>query len=90
MRTSLNNIKAIDDYLLNGMAPGDLLLFEANMILNDELVNDVAHQQSAYAMIRQYSRQRIKEEIMAVQETLTTAPQHVVFMQRIASMFKKQ
>lgn len=89
MRTSLNNIKTIDDYFLGCMAPDDRLLFEANMLLNSNLTNDVQHQQSAYAVIRLYSRQKIKAEIMAVQETLATEPQHQGFMQRIAKLFNK-
>jgi hypothetical protein len=89
MRTSLNNIKTIDDYLSGRMAPGDALLFEANILLNNDLINDIQHQQSSYAIIRQYSRQKIRAEIMAVQATLTIAPQHRGFMQRIANLFKK-
>ena len=89
MRTSLNNIKAIDDYLLGSMAPGDALLFEANRLLNIDLANDVEHQQNTYTLIRQYSRQSIKNEIVAVQQRLATAPQHRGFMQRVANLFKK-
>jgi hypothetical protein len=89
MRTSLNNIKAIDDYLLGRMGPGDALLFEANMLLNSDLTDDIQHQQNTYAIIRKYSRQNIKAEIMAVQATLATAPQHRGFMQGIANLFTK-
>jgi hypothetical protein len=89
MRTSLNNTKAIDDYLLGHLPPGDALLFEANMLLNSDLANDIEHQQNTYAIIRQYSRQKIKEEIVAVQQILTTAPKHQGFMQCIANLFRK-
>ncbi|MGY3213640.1 hypothetical protein [Mucilaginibacter sp. HD30] len=89
MRTSLNNIKAIDDYLFGSMAPGDRLLFEAKMLLNNELINDVQHQKNTHAIIRQYGRQSIKTEIKAVQHILATAPQHNNFMQRIVNLFKK-
>lgn len=89
MRTSLNNIKAIDDYLIGNMAPGDTLLFEAKMLLNGDLSRDVLHQQNTYSIIRQYGRQSIKAEIKAVQQTLATAPQHQRFMQRIVNLFKK-
>lgn len=89
MRTSLNNIKAIDDYLSGCMTPCDALLFEANLLLNSDLVNDIGHQQDTYAVIRQYSRQKIKEEIVAVQKILATAPQHRGFMQRITNLFKR-
>lgn len=89
MRTSLNNIKAIEDYLLDSMAPGDALLFEASMLLNSDLIDDIKYQQNTYSIIRQYSRQNIKAEIKNVQETLATTPQHRGFMQHIANFFKK-
>ena len=89
MRTSLNNIKAIEDYLLGNMAPCDALLFEANSLLDGELARSIQHQQNAYAIIRQYGRKSIRAEIMAVQQTLTIAPKHSGFMQRIANLFKK-
>jgi len=89
MRTPLNNIKAIDDYLLGRIAPGDALLLEVNILLNSDLADDIKHQQNTYTIIRQYSRQKIRAEIMAVQETLATKPQYRGFMQRIANLFKK-
>ena len=89
MRTSLNNIKAIDDYLLGDISPAEALLFEAKIILSSELREDVLHQQSTHSIIRQYGRQSIKAEIKAVQQTLVTAPQHQRFMQRIVNLFKK-
>jgi len=89
MRTSLNNIKTIEDYLLDYVSPDDALLFEANMILNSELADDVKHQQNTYAVIRQYGRRKIKAEIMAAQEKLRVAPEHQGLLQRIANLFKK-
>ena len=89
MRTSLNNIKTIDEYLFGSTPPGDRLLFEAKMLLNSDLADDVQHQKNTYAIVRQYGRQSIKAEIKAVQQTLATAPQHHNFMQRIVNLFKK-
>jgi hypothetical protein len=89
MRTSLNNIKTIDDYILGNMAPGDALLFQAKMLLSSDLSDDVCHQQNTYSIIRQYGRQSIRAEIVAVQQTLTTAPQHRGFMQRFKNLFSK-
>jgi len=89
MRTSLNKIKAIDDFLSGRMLPEDSLLFEANMLLDSDLVSDMRHQENTYAMIRQYGRKKIKEEIAAVQAKLAAAPQHQGFIKRIAQFFKK-
>ncbi len=88
MRTSLNNIKTIDDYLLGRMLPDDVRLFEANMLLNSDLSDDIKYQQNTYEIIREYSRQKIKTEIKAVQETLATAPEHQGFMRSIGNLFK--
>jgi anti-sigma-K factor RskA len=89
MRTSLNNIKAIDDYLLGNMTAGDALIFEANMLLNSDLTHDVQHQQCTYAVIRQYGRRNIKAEIKAVEKRLTVESAHQGFIQRIANLFNK-
>lgn len=80
MRTSLNNIKSIEEYLFGDMSPEDALLFE---LLHTDLIDDMKHQQHAYSLIRQYSRQQLKAEIVAVQETL----QHQGFMERIKKLF---
>lgn len=88
MRTSLNNIKAIDDYLLGHMEAGDTALFEANMLLNSDLADAIKHQQNTYSMIKEYGRQNIKAEIAAIQEALGTAPQYRGFMQSIVNLFK--
>jgi len=88
MRTSLNNIKAIEDYLSGQMVHSDELLFEASMLLNSELINDIQHQQNTYVMIRQYSQQKMKAEIISIQEKLAAAPQHRGFMQHIVNLFK--
>jgi hypothetical protein len=89
MRTSLNNIKAIEDHLFGYNAPGDALVFEARLILSSSLRDEVQQQQNTYKVIRQYSRKQLKAEIAAVQEKLTTQPAHQGFMQRIINLFKK-
>jgi hypothetical protein len=89
MRTSLNNTKIIDDYLLDHMDPGDAVLFQAQMLLSTALTENVLIQQQTYAVIKQYSRKKIKAEIIAVQAQLATEPQHRSFMQSISNLFKK-
>jgi len=89
MRTSLNNIKAIEDHLFGFNAPGDSLVFEVRMILNSSLRDEVQQQKDTYDIIRQYSRKQLKAEIAAVQNKLTHEPQHRGFMQKIINLFKK-
>jgi hypothetical protein len=88
MRTSLNKIKEIEEYLMGQMAPEDTLLFEVDMLLDNEFSDDVQLQQITYAIVRKYGRQKIKAEIIAVQENLKKAQKHKGFMQRITNLFK--
>jgi hypothetical protein len=88
MRTSLNNIKTIDDYLLGHMTPEDAQLFKVKVLLNSDLSDELEHQQMAYSIIKKYSRQHLKAEIKAVQEKLATAAEHMDFMHRITYLFK--
>ena len=89
MRTSLNNIKVIDDYLLGYMQPADVLLFEANMLLSADLTTDVKHQQETQVVIKQYGRKAIRAEIIAAQNKLSADGQNRSFIQSIINLFKK-
>lgn len=89
MRTSLNNIKAIEDYCFGRLAPDDALIFEANVLLDKNLAENVAQQRVTYAIIKQYSRKKIKAEIWNVQEKLVALPEHQRFIKRIANLFKR-
>ncbi|MEO6524187.1 MAG: hypothetical protein ABIN91_21050 [Mucilaginibacter sp.] len=87
MRTSLNEIKAIEDHLFNRNHPADSLLFQANLILNIPLRDKVALQNSTYQIVEQYGRKQLKAEIEAVHQKLLNKPNS--FMQRLISLFKK-
>ena len=87
MRTSLNNIAQAEQYLLKRSAPAGSLLFEAKMLINDELKNNVAAQQQVYSLVKQYGRKQLKAEIEAVHQQLFTQPGHMSFRQKIARIF---
>lgn len=88
MRTSLNKIKLIDDYLSDNMPVADSLLFEAKILLNAELADDIALQKQIHNVIQVYGRQSIKAEIAAAHYKLSTEARHSGFMQRIANLFQ--
>jgi hypothetical protein len=87
MRTSLNEIATIEDHLLQKQQPGESLLFEAKMILDDDLHQKVQFQQKSYTLIKQYGRKNLKAEIEAVHQQLFTEPKHQTFRQKIAQIF---
>lgn len=90
MRTSLNDIKHIDDYLLQYAGKADRALFEARLLLQPALQENLAWQQKTYDIIKAYSRRRLKEEIESVHQQLFTEPEHIPFRRRILSIFSKK
>lgn len=87
MRTSLNDIQQIDDYLLKYAGEVDTLVFEARLILQPALRENLLWQQRTYDIIRQYSRRQLKEEIAAVHQQLFTEPEHKPFRRKIMAFF---
>jgi hypothetical protein len=87
MRTSLNNIKLIDDYLFNKIPQCDKLVFDARLILNPDLAEGLLWQKQTHTMITNYSRKKLKAEIDHVHEQLFKKPEHKSFRQRILNLF---
>ena len=87
MRTSLNNIAQTEARLFNKQHPGDALLFDARLLLDTDLQADVSAQKQIYALVQQYGRRQLKQEIEAVHQQLFTQPEHLSFKQKIARIF---
>ena len=88
MRTSLNNIKEVDDHLLGLSAPQDNLLFEVKMIINPELSANVFWHKQTLNLVQQYGREQLRADIEAVHNKLFTLPEHQSFRQTILRFFK--
>jgi hypothetical protein len=89
MRTSLNEIKLIDEHIFGQGTHGDALLFDAMLILNPGLSEQVMWQKKAHATVRQYGQKKLKAEIEAVHRQLFNDPVHQSFRQRILNWFIK-
>jgi hypothetical protein len=88
MRTSLNEIKLIDDHLLKKHSTGDALLFDALLILNPSLSGKVAWQKNTIQTVQQYGRKQLKAEIEEVHRSLFNEFEHKGFRDRILIFFK--
>jgi hypothetical protein len=88
MRISLNEIELIDGYIFNNNPTEDALLFDAMVIINPSLSNQITWQKKTHALIGQYSRKKIKAEIESVHQQLFNEPAHKNFRQKILSFFK--
>jgi hypothetical protein len=89
MRTSLNEIKVLEQHLLQEAPPEDSLLFEAHMILAPELKEKVQWQQKTYQLVRAYGCKKLKAEIEAVHHQLFTETKYRGFRQKILDLFLK-
>jgi hypothetical protein len=87
MRTSLNNIRLIDSHLFNRNTTGDALVFDALLILNPELNEQIEWQKKTHNMIQQCSRKKLKAEIESVHQKLFNTSEHISFRHRILNLF---
>jgi hypothetical protein len=87
MRTSLNEIKLIDDHIFNKYIPEDALLFDAMLILNPGLSNQIMWQKKAHVIVQQYGRKKLKAEIEEVHRRLFSEAAHRTFRQRVMGFF---
>lgn len=89
MKTSWDELRLIEDFLLSDTDTEDILLFEANLLLQPNLKESVFWQQKTYSLVHKYGRLRLRKEIDQVHEKLFTAPEHHSFRQKIMQLFGK-
>ena len=87
MKTFLNETQAIDSHLQGSESPEATLLFEAKLLLDPQLLETFNWQKQTYALVRAYSRAKLKSEIEAVHLYLFTQPEHKSFRKRIHALF---
>ncbi|GAB3922426.1 hypothetical protein [Mucilaginibacter myungsuensis] len=88
MRTLLNKLKDIEQHVFGTAAPGDALVFDARIIIDQDLADDVALQKEAYAVIKRYGRQQLRAELETVHQQVFTQARHQSFKQKITALFK--
>lgn len=87
MRTSLNEIRALEQYIFHQQAPDERILIEAKVHLDKELAMKVERQQRAYLLIQNYGREQLKAEIAHVQDQLFTQSKYLRFKEKITNLF---
>jgi hypothetical protein len=87
MRTLLTEVQQIENHLLHRHKPVDALVFEARLILDEELKEKARLQSKAYAFVNFYGRKQLKHELEAVHQQLFTSAKHSGFRQRVLKLF---
>jgi hypothetical protein len=89
MKTSLNELQLIEDFLLLNTNAEDKVLMQARQILQPDLQESVHWQQKTYRLIETYGREQLRKEISQVHQKLFTAPAHFSFSERVKRFFIK-
>lgn len=87
MRTSLNEIQHIENYLQGKLNGQEEVLFRAKLLLNSSLAENKQAQQKSYQLIRAYGRKQLKQEIEIVHQKLFMQAEHKSFRQKIRGIF---
>lgn len=88
MRISLNNIAQIEKYLTERLVPSSKLLFEAHILVNPILAEDVRLQKIIYEAISWQGRKQLKAEIQAIEHHLFNTKTD--FQKEVLNIFKKE
>lgn len=89
MRTSLNEVKDLEELLLGQGDPSKRLVTEARVLTNSELQQKADWQLRTYDLVCDYGRQKLRREIQSVERQLFTLPRYRSFRDRIRSIFKR-
>jgi hypothetical protein len=70
MKTSLNEIKQIDDHITGQLSDGENLVIDARMIIDPVLRFNINLQRKLYALVKAYGRRSTRSEVVNVQDKL--------------------
>jgi hypothetical protein len=87
MRTSLNEIKKIEGYLLGQLHEEESLLLDAQLLLDPDLREKLHWQKRTFDLLKLYGRQKLRAELEAVHHQVMSSNQG--FRNKILSFFKK-
>ncbi len=74
MRSDLNEIAQIDQYLLRQFSEEEGKHFEAQLLINNALAEKVEAQRLAHRLIRLYSRRKERDKIEGIYRQLLEEP----------------
>ena len=89
MKTSWKKTKQWDAYLQQQAPPEEALVTEAELLLNPDLPETLQWQRRTYALIQQYGRQQLQQEIQAAHHRVFYHPEHRGFRHAILQLFTK-
>lgn len=90
MKTSWNNPKKIEQFLNGHLTTPENLLFKARLLIDPIFRKNVAAQQKTYALVKQYCRQKLKNQLENIHRNLFNNPTKTEYQQEINNIFNQQ
>lgn len=79
----------IEKYLQQELNPADKLLLDAQLLLDKDLQDNFYWQQKSYQLIKFYGREKLRKQLVRVEQELFVNPVHKNFMDKIKAFFTK-
>lgn len=90
MRTSLSEIRIIEQYISGKLATEETLLVEAKLLINPILRLNEVIQRKIYSLVQAYHRKQLKKEINKIQNRLFSDPTKKAFCTAVLKHFNQQ
>jgi hypothetical protein len=87
MRTSLNNIKRIDDFISGKLSPTNSLIFQARLLLDYDLRQQVQWQKRTVALINLYGRKKLRKEVEKIHRDIFAVNSDHFLKHRVRELF---
>jgi hypothetical protein len=89
MRTSLNNIKRIENFIEGKMTTADALVFQARLLLDSDLRQQLRLQKRTASIINLYGRKKLRKEIETIHQDIFNIKSDHFLKNRITKLFIK-
>lgn len=77
MRSDLNEVYLIDQYLLGRLSKEEEQVFEANLLLDETIAEKLEAQRTAHRLIRRYARKEERRRLEEIYQLLLNEPDFV-------------
>lgn len=77
MRSELNEVYLIDQYLLGRLSKEEEQVFETNLLLDEAIAAKLEAQRTAHRLIRRYARKEERRQLEAIYQLLLKEPDFV-------------
>jgi hypothetical protein len=88
MKTSLTDLARTEKFLRDELHPADALVYEAQMLVDEDLQKKTFYHRMVHSLVRAYHRKKLKAEVQEVHEKLFKDPARAHVWQELIKLFK--